>query len=599
MRALWMLAGFVLLPLLAACSSPLDIPRRHALEAMAKAAAADDVALTVQPDLSTVAVLESDWQSERSTDVRPSTCNGYCLRLLYSGEARTVISGFAIPFDPALCASLQRRYDRILNAFPSRGGLTEADHAQIQKCRAFRPFTKDLAGKDANSPADDAPQVWRDGANRTYVVRLRAYHIERRDACPDAHLYDSWKEQSSGPQPPGYKWADDLANAAIASGQCLIEAPASLDQASAIILFSHDARDNDRPHGPLRDTRFDARHVTIYGGAAGRPILYRHTISRYSYLPVLAPASTFDSATFFAEASTEKASLLDHLRRDVGLKLADIASVDIDLRAAMSRALDDPALTFTSSRWNLVTDYLAMLKDPPGATVGENDARLLGRLVRDGRPTVQLRGLDEIVKSNPQIADILAGPLLDALDAVPYAVTDSGHPYFTGDTEERRKIAAAGPGHDDLINGGGGRTYVIEAAVEALPDAAVARHLAVYQSLVKDPNRLLLIPRATVHLGVLPQARALPMLRSYIGDASREMGHQDRRLAALRAACRMGDGAQPLLPDIKAYLASVPSGDTDVRTAMSKEIADLIVSRFGPPPYAPVDKGQPACDRGT
>lgn len=588
------LAVAALLGGLSACSSPLDEPRKQALETMARQAAAADVALTSRPDLTTVAVLDFDRQADRTQHMRRPVCDGYCLRLLYTGEATTVISGTAMVLAPAACADMLAA--RAANRIDPRGETAHFDWPTMEKCRNYSDFVRETVPEGAHETPDDIwPQSWQ-GAGRTYTVMVRAYHLESRAHCPDTKYHDSLADYGRGSAPSPAD-TEKAVTAAIASGRCLIETPANLNQAASIILFEDDEQNNSDPHGPLRDTRFEAVHVTVFG--PGKHILYRHTRSDYSYLPVLAPAAYFDDASFFATASSEKTTLIDRLRTDVGLKLAEVKTAPIDLRAALSRAVDDPELTFISSAWTMVPDYLNDLKTRPPEKA---DLTLLAHLIRDGRPTVQLRDLDDLVVARPEIAAAVSGPLLDALNGFGYKVRENGVPWLTGNDEERRMIGAAGGEHDDLFNAGLERVAHIDTAFAKLPDAALSDHLPAYEKLIGEPNRLSLVPDAAVHMNLLPPALAVSRLRPLITDGSHDATHRTLRIAALRAACRMGDAARPLLPELKAVIAAAPVQDHnmhyDMADVYAADIAARALSHFEP--GTPQTNTDPAlCSRGV
>ena len=569
------LAVMAALSMLAACSSPLDAPRKIALEDLARQAAADDVPLKSRPDLTTVAVLDFDRDAERTQYMHRPVCNGYCLRLLYSGEATTVISGTALGLNPTACEDQLAEVENLRTA-PGRPPHP-IDWPAVEKCQRLQDFTRKPG--DARDTDDVRPQTW-SSSQRSYTVMVRAYHLETRAHCPDTKYHDSLADYGRDSSPATAD-TEKAVTAAIASGRCLIETPANLDQAGSVILFEHEEQNNSDAHGPMRDTRFEAVHVTIFG--RDKQILYRHTRADYSYLPVLAPASSFDDASFFASASTEKSSLIDHLRSDVGLKLAEVTAAPVDLRAALSRALDDPELTFISSAWTMVPDYLNELKT---RAPEKADLDLLARLVRDGRPTVQLRDLGDLAAARPEIAAAVSGPLLDALNGFGYKVTEKGVPWFTGNDEERRMISASGSDHDDLLNAGLERVGYVDRTFAQLPDAALSGHLPAYEKLIGDPQRLMLVPDAAVHMNLLPPQRAVPRLRVLIADTNTEIAHRQLRVAALRAACRMGDDARPLLPELKVVVAAAPVPDRkmdyDVEEVLAGDIAARILAHFEP-----------------
>ena len=564
------LAVLLIVHLLAACSSPLDIGRRAALQREANVAASEDTPLQGRPDLDMPAFLESNGREA----LDPPTCNGYCMRLLYSGEAKTVISGFAVPNDREDCDDLlDQRADEWRKTHPSQ----KVPDYILRSCGWLSYSLHQLTG-------EPRPVAWHDSSRdqRPYLVWANAYHLERRKSCPNVSHFDSWGGGFDRAVRGRETTSDDtFVDHNIAAGLCLIEAPADLRQASSIFLFSHSDTTTHANNGNRRDSSSTHFHLTVYGEAAkGRLILYRHTISTYSYLPVLAPSGTFDSATFDVSTETEKSGFVDHLRGEIGLKLADVPNVAFDPRQAIAAALDDKTLDFTSSKWKLVRDYLASLKARGPGQVDDADAILIGRLISDGRTTIQLRDLPEIIKSNPQAGDILAGPLLDALNRFPYALDGHSGPHVPWGDDERQRIAAAGPGHDELINAGLTRLDDLDASAAILPDRSVAQHLDVYRKIVADPDRTLFIPKVVNHLNVLPPTEAIPILRRFIDDRGSDRNQDALTLSAMQATCRMGPRGEALLPDVSAYLVAAAKTNAGPYADMTEEAAWATLDNF-------------------
>jgi hypothetical protein len=563
----------------AACSSPLDTPRKAALEARARQAAAGDMALQTKPDLGRPAFFEVDYESQRTQTLRQPVCGGYCLRLLYSGEAKTVISGFAIPRDRD-CAALQKAAEEYHEDKIKTLGFTSRDWTQLDACERQKKFTDGVT-------ATDPPRLWRGDAQRgpSYLVWARAYHIEKRASCPGTLHADTLRGypnvQGNSPLPD----ADAAADKTIAAGQCLIETPVDVDTATSVFLFSFENADNNDKNSPMRDTTFSSYQLTVYGAAAaGRPVIYRHTVSDYAFLPALAPAAYFDSASFYVQGSSEPKSLLDHLRSDIGLKLADVSVAQVDLGEAVAHALDNPDLDFTSPNWNIVSDYLAALKGKGPGTLDAGDARLIARLIADRRVTVQLRDLADIVKANPQAGATFAAPLLTAMNTFPYKASPDGYAQLLGNDEERSLLARQGGNNRDLLNAGLDRLDFIAAGLAALDDDSVRTQLPLYRRVVDDRYRIQLYPTLVEHMNLLAPGEALPVLHGLVTASPEERQWQSfqdaRRLSAFKAACRMGDAGAPLLPDAVAFLKTASAPENNGDNAGSAEIAWTILAHF-------------------
>lgn len=564
----------------AACSSPLDNPRRTALEDRARQAAATDMSLQLKPDLTLPAFLEVDYQGQDGQRVRQPACGGYCLRLLYSGEAKTVISGFAIRAPQSDCAALRQARQDYHDGKIKRLDFTHSEWDQVQSCDRLDKFMSGVTDTDP-------PRLWRGEGNagRPYVVWARAYHVEKRKTCPGTLHTDTLQAYPNTAGDRKGASADTAADQNIAAGQCLIETPVNLDTASAIFVFSYEDEDIYDKKSPMRDTRFNASQLTVYGTATtGRKVIYRHTISHYAYLPVLAPGASFDSASFDIEKSSEPTRLLDHVRSDLALKLAEVPVAQVDYREAVTNALDNSDLDFISPNWNIVRDYLAALKAKGRNTLEPQDARLMARLIADRRVTVQLRDLEDIVRANPQAGPILAGPLLTELNAFPYKVLPNGSIQRLGNDEERQLLARQGGDHDDLLNAGSDRLGDLAAGLAALDDDSLRTHLPLYRQLADNPYRRRFYPSLVEHMNLLPPDEVLPTLRGLITPETVETPDHSRqdylRLSALRAACRMGDSAASLLPDVIGFLKSTSEPENDGANAGSAEIAWAMLDHF-------------------
>ncbi|MDV6330003.1 hypothetical protein [Asticcacaulis sp. 201] len=556
-----------------ACSSPLDNPRRSELQNMAREASAKDMLLQGKVDLSLPAFLEIDIDGTGRNRVRLPACGGYCLRLLYSNEAKTVISGFAVPAPPLDCAPLVEARRNLRAGKIKELNFTPEESEQDAACEYIDKF---LAGvTDA-----DRPLIWRPDPNaaQRYLVWARAYHIEKRKSCPGTAHTDTLRSFYSGSENTGAN-ADEAADKNIAAGLCLIETPVKLDASSAIFLFSSENKSIDDKKSPMRDTRFSSNQLTVYGAASmGRPVIYRHTISEYSYLPVLAPSESFDSATFFVSSVSEPVRLVDHVRSDIGLKLSDVPPAQVDYREAVKNALDNRDLDFMSPNWNVVREYLVALKAKGPNTLGRSDAQLIARLIADRRVTIQLRGLEDIIKNNPQAGPVLVRPLLTVLNA------SSPEADKLSDSEERKMISERGDEHRELYNAGGIKLDHVADGIAALDDNAIRTQLPLYRQLVGNQQHIRSHASIVEHLNLLPSAESLPILRNLITPLP--AARTDRsfegygRLSALRAACRMGDDAAPLVPEVVRFLKSTYEPGNVGEHYADADIAWAILAHF-------------------
>ncbi len=505
------------------------------------------------------------------------------LHLLFMACVMTGVAACSSPLDAPRKAGLEARARQAADDYHADRiktlGFSSRDWTQLDACQRLQKFTAGVT--DA-----DPPRLWRGaaGTGPSYLVWARAYHIEKRKSCPGTAHADTLRTYPNARDTRALADADAAADTNIAAGQCLIETPVDVDAASAVFLFSYDHTDTDGKASSMRDTTFSAYQLTVYGAAAGRPVIYRHTVSDYAYLPVLAPAAYFDSASFFVQGASEPRSLLDHVRGDIGLKLADVAVAKVDLGEAVSNALDNPDLDFTSRNWNIVRDYLMALKAKPAGTLDDSDARRLARLINDRRVTIQLRDLADVIKANPQAGPTVAGPLITVMNTFPYKALPDGVAQLLGNDEERSLLARQGGDHRDLLNAGDERLEFIAAGLAALDDASVRTQLPLYRKLVEDRYRTRLFPTLVEHMNVLKPGEAVPTLHGLLtespGDKQWQSYQDARRMSAFRAACRMGDEAAPLVPDAVAFLKAASAPETDGDNAMSAEIAWAILAHF-------------------
>lgn len=558
---------------IAACSFVVDRSREAKLRNKARQAAAGDMPLHIRPDLSLPAFLEIDYDGQWRTKPHQPLCGGYCLRLLYTGEAKTVISGFAIPDPEPGCIKLSKG-----EAFRKRDFKSQL-WLPLDTCETLDLTLSEI--KDS-----DPPIFWRgeDDNGQAYIVWARAYHVEKRKHCPGTHYADTLLAF-----PNNLKHDEDLAlntelmvGHHIAANQCLIETPIDIEAASAIFLFSYHSEENNDRKSWMHDTSITSKQLTVYGPASAKwPVIYRHTVSYYSFLPALAPTDSFDNLSFDVEKSSERKSLLDHVRSDFGFVLGNLPDAQIDLKEAVVNALDNPDLDFTSPNWKIVPDYLTSLKAKGQNGLDHQDASILAGLIADPRVTIQLRDLKDVIRLNPQAAPVLAEPLLKALDVFPYEVLSDGGAQLLGQQEDLRLLSQRSDFNDDLINAGSDRLDHIAAGLAALDDKGVMTQLPLYRKLVGDRFRKYFYPSIVEHMNLLAPDEALPSLRRMIMPTSEERSHQihpdQLQESALKAACRMGDKAAPLLPDVTRFLKSVPSENDNSKSA---EIAWAMLAHF-------------------
>jgi hypothetical protein len=205
---------------LTACGAP------YGLKQTAEAMTPSEIPLTAPLNLAKPAIIETNYLSERE----PS-CNESCIRLLFNGQAKSVISGFAVT-PPA--------------------------------------SSSNWLGKGPDSP------------DKLANIQVRVYHIEHRLSCPPAEFSDSDDfNRPSSKSDIRSKPVREIVAVNIASGNCLIGVSAYLSDATSILIFSDSHWTDNDAHQNIR-----AKTLTVYNSTAiGAAPLYRHTVTNLNYYP--------------------------------------------------------------------------------------------------------------------------------------------------------------------------------------------------------------------------------------------------------------------------------------------------------------------------
>lgn len=367
---------FAIAILLPSCSTRQDAATEASLKAAAEEMAAQDMPLSRPLDMSAPAIIETSYP-----DAKSPSCNGYCLRLLYSGEARTVISGFAVT-----------------------------------------PRAQNLNFNDDKwaSTGPDTPETLKG-------LQVMAFHLESRDSCPDAPHHetrDFHPENSS--QMAQRQFADKMADFQIGNGNCLIATAASLSDASTVLIFSDEYRAGYEQQG-RSDSHVIATHLTIYENSNGAfDRIYRHTRVITNYLP---EAMAWLDGLGYSGRTTEweKRAWPNIMRADLGLEIAELTPLEgSQVRVTIDRLLADDRIDASSNQWNAVTTYLDGLA--ASKQVSEDDIALIGRIVADPRLDRELAPLPNVLRYSHPINSPLARPLLEAILATPLPRGGLNHP---------------------------------------------------------------------------------------------------------------------------------------------------------------------------
>lgn len=335
------------------CDTSKDRQRRDDARARAGWEVQQDMPLAGKLDLSRPAFLE-EYPGDIPKDWPVPACNGYCLRLLYSGEANVVLSGY----------------------FPSSANLARFIEAE-----------------------DAGPDVHISAAN------LYAYHLEKREVCPETAYHESHNpDGTSFAGQDGRLQMDRLVSLQLAAGHCLIGMPAKLSDASAILAVASSSVWRD-------DTSVSTRSLTAYvltdEGVERR---YRKAEAQSWY-----KRERFPNWLAPSPVTIERLDVLDRLRQDVGFALKDVPAANVDFDTTIAKMLADKTIDAKSARWKILPEYFESLSRAKSLT--QNDIDRVVQVVTDIRTARHLSGLSYIALRHKAQAAPLAAPMLSIMAA--------------------------------------------------------------------------------------------------------------------------------------------------------------------------------------
>lgn len=265
--------------------------------------------------------------------------------------------------------------------------------------------------------------------------RLVRFRIERRQTCPAINLpaAGTWPGENFKGQFSYGTVVSDRVKARIASGECLIEEPAELSTADAIVVHEEvkrgaDAFIFDKPWKPYADT-ITARRLSVFVRDDDRRLAEVFRQTEIEAKPVFTPllVGPYDRCgdgvcyTHLGIARgkyhTGQFDLRTFLKNQSKL---NVAAIDmIDLKSIMSmvwEALANKDLKPDSPNLKLVDQYLKFLGE--GQRTGAGDVELLKRIILDNRVTdlfylsaaVQKLGADAAPLAEPLMQRILGDP---------------------------------------------------------------------------------------------------------------------------------------------------------------------------------------------
>jgi len=434
--------------------------------------------------------------------------------------------------------------------------------ALVQSGRGARPSCGDLCQRALLNGAADRVIVARaETATDTLPDSLSgtAYRIEPRSTCPDLDLKDGIEplELAGEKRQYGDPTAADMLRMRAARGQCLVEAPATIAEADAVLQWGS-VRKGTSPvnagMSPFADT-VSASRLSLYI-RENDSLAERHRTTAVTYnplLPILAPsyvggygfelrAGLLRGVAFRGDAERYRqeprlgAFLQQTLKMDLLLHDED---ADADTRQLIVDIIEGPTAPDRTAGKVINRLFEKMRARPKSAT--REDAELALRVLADRRVPIP-RDVAAASRAFRDDADI-APRLADALYA------------RLGDTPPQQK-------EDDPDYLGYTLSYLAN-AIDALPDDTALPYRAVLETLARNRQSRVTGYTALRKLSAFG-ADAVPTLIYLIDDAHAVHGKiaageddwQHPYLAGLQGLCRMGAPGASAVPLLYARLAA-------------------------------------------
>jgi hypothetical protein len=277
--------------------------------------------------------------------------------------------------------------------------------------------------------------------------RLVRFRIERRQTCPAINLPEAgtWPGENFKGQFSYGTVVSDRVKARIAAGECLIEEPAELSTADAIVVHGEvkrgvDAFIFDKPWKPYADT-ITARRLSAFVRDDDRRFaeVFRQTEieAKPVFMPLLVgPYDRCGDGVCYTHLGiarskyhTGQLDLRTFFKTQSNLNVAAVDMIDLKSVVTMVwEALANKDLNPDSPNLKLADQYLKLLGE--GQRTGEGDVELVKRIILDHRVTdlfylsaaVQKLGADAAPLGKPLMQRILGGPLKRG-ERSPYAST--------------------------------------------------------------------------------------------------------------------------------------------------------------------------------
>lgn len=472
------------------------------LDARATALVADDVAAqTAVPGGGVIAIVRGEAFSSRGTP--DNACDDLCQRLLLNGFAKRV-----------LAITLAPQIDKVA----SRGG---------------RPLP-------ALEPASGMVGVM--------------YWLEERPACPDVKVPDNIRllrvdEPDHGSGVIATRSASQAMRVKIASGTCLISAPARIDEADGAFFYGPAAKgQTGRVTGfkPAVDTVAAWRTAYYRRDGEAWAVEHRATGVRYQRFPdVLIPTFIHGHGLQLHNGFLRSESFMGVRERyvDDPPVAETLTRLGAMLRIADTGRSDGPAIVddalatkgeLPPMQAAIVEDYLGRMAANRGRRLEPDDVRRILALAADPRIAFNWNAhgaVTMIAEQQPQLSPQLAGTLFGRLDALAASAAVVSE-------QTSRSIGA------------------ISGALAALPAAALKPYFANIEAVANAPALRAPAQKLIARLDVFG-GFALPAILRVIDDsiaqrAPRGSNWQNGVSAGLQALCRLGSEgafARPLLEE--------------------------------------------------
>ena len=313
--------------MLTACGTPIEAIELKKLALEGRRFSQDDFATKEKLDLSTVAILTEDKAVlAESGEVQ---CNGYCLRLLYSGEAKTVIVGnLNMP---------------IFNL--------EAQKELIQKPSKI---------------------------GHAHIGKLKAFTIEEGDDCPGEYFSESYdflaRDQNN--KNSSYSVLNETVQN-ISAGLCLKSYDTDLSKANTLLEIT---KSQEIPISGTKNLYF-VQSVRAYRALSNLQFqaIYQKTKVSSAVPSMMGEVFAGLGAARYVWHTTEDQTPPEIFTKELGIKFSNFEAMPIDFRKAANK-LSNASRTLSSAELSIFENYTKLLAKR--TSLDEVDKEIILRIIK-------------------------------------------------------------------------------------------------------------------------------------------------------------------------------------------------------------------------